>query len=93
MIRVETGDLVWIKWEDHYAFDRAGWVDQSTITIDPLMCETVGWVTKQDKDRIATSPSHDGQFNPNISASVSVCPKRMIVEIKVLKKTNKKVWK
>jgi hypothetical protein len=88
---IHLGDLVWILWEDHYGAGKGGWIDKKKIEIDPMFCETVGWVVAFDKGRIATVQSHDGQYpDPFIHNNYSVSPKRMIVDIKVLQKRNKK---
>jgi hypothetical protein len=92
MIRVEIGDLVWIKWEDHYSYGGGGWTNRNKVSVDPMYCETVGYVIGQDKQRLATTPSHDGQEDPNIAAGYSVAPKRMIIDIKILRKRNPKIW-
>lgn len=70
----------------------AGWVSRDKIDIQPMLCETVGYVVAQSPGSIATSPGHDGQVDPYISGSYSVCPKRMIVDMKILKKSNPKIW-
>lgn len=90
----KIGDLVHIVWEDHYSYGSGGWRDRSDISIDPFLCTTVGFVVAQDKDRIATSSGHDeNKRSKGIHGNISVCPKRMIKKIRVLRKGNSAEWK
>lgn len=92
-MKVNLGDLVCITWEDHWGTAGGGWRPQDATDMKPMLCQTVGWVIAQDKDRLLTASSHDGQMpNPSVSA-VSCCPKRMVSEIKVLKRGNPADWK
>lgn len=92
-VSVSVGDCVHIRWEDHYGVNTGGWMDHDKVTIDPLICTTVGWVVKMNKKRLATVQAHDGQLpKPGVSASYSVCPISMIISIKVLKKNKRIKW-
>lgn len=92
MIRVRIGDLVWIKWEDHYSCGNGGWMKQDKVDLTPMLCETVGFVLRQDKYRLATTAGHDGQVDPFVHGNYMVCPKRMIIDFKILRKAGK-IWK
>lgn len=85
------GDLVWIKWEDHWSNQKGGWTSLEKVHLDPMLCETVGWVIGMKNGRIATTQTHDGQQDPYIHGHYMVCPIRMIMDIKVLKKKGK-IW-
>lgn len=92
-VKISVGDCVYIRWEDHYGVSNGGWMDDDKVTIAPLVCETVGWIVKQNKKRLATVHSHDGQFpKPGVSASYSVCPLRVITSIKVIQKNKRIKW-
>lgn len=93
-MKVQRGDLVHIRWEDHYCYGRGGWRDSHKVDISPLICETVGWVVAQDKERLATAAGHDGQMpNPSINGHVNVCPKNMIKSLRIIKKGIPAQWK
>lgn len=84
-MKFNVGDIVWIKWEDHYHDYTQGWRDRANADTDPLYCETVGFVVFDTKDRIglsATTQVHDQRF----SGGLAVKLKRCIIASKVLKR-------
>lgn len=90
-MKFKLGDIVWIRWEDHYHCYNAGWQNKKNrkeLEIHkPLFCETVGFVVLDTKARIGLVPTYsDGQSN----GGVAVKMKRCIVAHKVLKKAKGK---
>lgn len=87
-----VGDVIWIKWEDHYHNYTAGWSDadgrKEAGGYSPMFCETVGFVLNDDGKNVALAISKDIEGNYS-NGGYSVKIKRTIVDYKVLKKGKK----
>lgn len=86
-MKFNKGDIVWIKWEDHYHCYVSGWQtkkNRKELEVHkPLFCETVGFVVLDNKHRVGLVPTlSDNHSNGGIAVKM----KRCIVKYKVLKK-------
>lgn len=84
-MKFKVGDLVWVKWEDHFHEYTPGWCEYD-VDDSPVYCETVGWVIKDTPKRLtlAGTKGHTGHV-PVFNGGYSVKVKSCIVKFKVLK--------
>ncbi len=77
--------LVWIKWVDSIGYSK--WTNEDYLKEefekDILCCESVGWVIKEDKDRIMIAPHKS--LNTNSFDGTMTIPKCSIKEIQEIK--------
>ena len=93
-MKFNVGDIVWIKWEDHYHNYTAGWHSEEDRVktgqySDPIYIETVGIVLRDDKHRVVLTPTFapDDQYS---NGGWAVKIKKCIVDHKILKKAKVK---
>jgi hypothetical protein len=86
-VKFNQGDIVWVKWEDHYHDYTQGWQDID-FQDSSFFCETVGFVVKDSPTRLylsGTISNNEGQ-DRKYSGGVSCKLKNSIVAHKILRK-------
>ena len=77
--------LIWISWVDSTEYSR--WNNREDLEEDfdkdTLLCESVGWIIKEDKDRLMIGPHYSKGTN-SFSGTFSI-PKVAIKEIVEIK--------
>lgn len=69
---------VTVKWVDSKSYGNE-WLDKEDIDkLDVVHCESVGFIVKEDKDKILLAQSYGGEFYHGLMA----IPKGCILEIK-----------
>ena len=86
--KINIGDLVYIKWEDHYHNYTAGWMDArmreaAAEGFSPVYCETAGFCVHNSPDKIGLAPSW---CDEDTNGGIAVKLKKTIVEVKVYRK-------
>jgi hypothetical protein len=46
---------VLITWEDHFVGDSS-WHNVDSVSIEPQLCTSVGWIVREDKEHIVLMP-------------------------------------
>lgn len=88
--KFNEGDIVWIRWEDHFHNYTAGWMGEDERKeaggFEPVFCETVGFVLKDTGKNIALAmTASDGVSNGGYAVKIKSC----ITAYKLLKKAKK----
>lgn len=82
------GDIIWIKWEDHYHNYIAGWTSEDGRTegggYTPMYCETVGFVLNDNGKNVALALTMGEAGESNGGYAVKI--KKTIVDWKIVRK-------
>ena len=78
--------LVYVKWDD--ASTRSGWADLDDHDLEPWEVETVGYLIKKNRRHIGVVSSLT--VNEEKGSSYTTIPRKMILEMRDLKKARKR---
>jgi hypothetical protein len=79
-------DIVMVLWED--AHSDAAWTLAEDVKLDPCLATTVGFLYRQDADRLLVADSIILNTNGSVNSisGTTIIPVGMLRELKVIKK-------